>query len=95
MLQYFDHLMQRAESLEKTLMLGKIEGKRRRAWKRMRSLRWHHQLNGHEFEQTPGNRERQGNLMCYSSWNLRIRHDLVTEQQHGKYTISLRILAFM
>ena len=38
MLQYFDHLMQRAESLEKTLMLGKIEGKRRRGWKRMRSL---------------------------------------------------------
>ena len=30
--QYFDHLMQRADSLEKTLMLGKIEGKRRRGW---------------------------------------------------------------
>ena len=38
MLQYFEHLMQRAESLEKTLMLRKIEGKRRREWKRMRSL---------------------------------------------------------
>ena len=35
-LQYFGHLMQRAESLEKTLMLGKIEGKRRRKWQRMR-----------------------------------------------------------
>ena len=31
-LQYFGHLMQRADSLEKTLMLGKIEGKRRRRW---------------------------------------------------------------
>jgi len=37
-LQYFDHLMQRTDSLEKTLMLGKIEGKRRRGQQRMRWL---------------------------------------------------------
>ena len=37
-LQYFGHLMQRASSLEKTLILGKIEGKRRRGWQRMRWL---------------------------------------------------------
>ena len=37
-LQYFGHLMQRVDSLEKTLMLGKIEGKRRRGWQRMRWL---------------------------------------------------------
>ena len=37
-LQYFGHLMQRAYSLEKTLMLGKTEGKRRKGWKRMRWL---------------------------------------------------------
>ena len=37
-LQYFGHLMGRAGSLEKTLMLGKIEGKRRRGWQRMRWL---------------------------------------------------------
>ena len=37
-LQYFGHLMQRANSLEKTLMLGKIQGKRRRRWQRMRWL---------------------------------------------------------
>ena len=36
--QYFGHLMQRADSLENTLMLGKIEGKRRRGWQRMRWL---------------------------------------------------------
>ena len=36
--QYFDHLMQRADSLEETLMLGKIEGRRRRGQKRMRWL---------------------------------------------------------
>ena len=38
-LQYFDHLMQRTDSLEKTLMLGKIEGRRRRGQQRMRW--WH------------------------------------------------------
>ena len=37
-LQYFGHLMRRADSLEKTLMLGKIEGKRKRGWQRMRWL---------------------------------------------------------
>ena len=37
-LQYFGHLMQRVDSLEKTLMLGRIEGKRRRGWQRMRWL---------------------------------------------------------
>ena len=37
-LQYFGHLMQRVDSFEKTLMLGKIEGRRRRGWQRMRWL---------------------------------------------------------
>ena len=37
-LQYFGHLMRRTDSFEKTLMLGKIEGKRRRGWQRMRWL---------------------------------------------------------
>jgi len=47
-LQYFGHLMRRTDSLEKTLMLGGIEGRRRRGQERM--VGWHHQLNGHEFE---------------------------------------------
>ena len=49
-LQYFGDPMQRAYSLEKTLMLGKIEGRRKRG--RDEIVGWHHQLNGHEFEQT-------------------------------------------
>ena len=62
-LQYFGHLMQRVNSLEKTLMLGKTEGKRRRGWQRMR---W---LDGiTEFEQAPGNGEGQGSLACCSPW---------------------------
>ena len=47
-LQYFVHLMQRADSLEKTLMLGGIEGRRRRG-RQDEMARWHHRLNGHEF----------------------------------------------
>ena len=47
--QYFGHLMQRTDSLEKALMLGKIEGRKRRGQQRIRWLEWHHRLNGHEF----------------------------------------------
>ena len=46
-LQYFGHLMQRADSSEETLMPGKIGGRRRRG--RQRMVGWLHQLNGHEF----------------------------------------------
>ena len=49
-LQYFGHLMQRTDSLEKTLMLGKIEGRRRRGMTEDEMAGWHHQLDGHEFE---------------------------------------------
>ena len=52
-LQYFGHLMRRADSLEKTLMLGKIEDRKKGERQRMR---W---LDEHEFEQTPGDGERQ------------------------------------
>ena len=48
-LQYFGHLMQKADSLEKTLMLGKVEGRRRRGTED-EMVGWHHRLSGHEFE---------------------------------------------
>jgi len=65
-LQYFGHLMQRTDSLEKTLMLGKIEGTRRRGWQRMR---W---LDGITDSmdmnlQAPGVGEGQGGLAYCSS----------------------------
>ena len=66
-LQDFGHLMQRADSLEKTLMLGKMEGKRRKG-QQDEMVGWHHQLNGHEFEQTPGDSEGQGSLACCNPW---------------------------
>ena len=65
-LQYFSHLMRRADSLEKTLMLGKIEDKRRRGQQRMKWLDGHHWLSGHESEQTLGDSEGQRSLACYS-----------------------------
>ena len=48
-LQYFGHLMRRTDSLEKTLMLGKIEGRRRKGTTEDEMVRWFHRLDGHEF----------------------------------------------
>ena len=70
--QYFGHLMRRSDSLEKILMVGKIEGKRRRGWQSRRrgwDGWWHYRLNGHEFEQTLGDSEVQGSLACCSQWD--------------------------
>ena len=64
--QYFGHLMQRIDSLEKILMLGKTEGRRRRGQQRMRWVRQHHRLNGHEFEQTLGDSGEQKSLAICS-----------------------------
>ena len=45
-------------------------------------LGWHHQLNEHEFEQTPCDSEGQGGLVCCSPWGLqRIRHNVASEKQ--------------
>ena len=63
-LQYFGHLMQRTDSLEKTLMLGKIEEK---GAAEDEMVGWHHQLNGYELKQTLGYSEGQGSLVCCSS----------------------------
>ena len=79
-LQYFVYLMGRTDSLEKTLMLGKTEGGRRRKWQRMKwldSINHHvHRLNGHELSQTLVDSEGQGGLTCCSPWGLqRVGHD--------------------
>ena len=61
-LQYFGHLMQRADSFEKTLMLeekGTTEDE---------MVGWHHQPNRHECEKTPRDSEGQESLECFSSW---------------------------
>ena len=79
-LQYPSHMMQRTESLGKTLMLGKIEGRRRRGQQRMRlvspvsEVGWYHQLSGHEFEQTLGDSEGQGSPACCTPWGHKELH---------------------
>ena len=56
-------------------MLGKIEGRRKKGATEEEMVGWHHQLDGHEFEQAPGDNEGQGSLAHYSPWGCRVRHD--------------------
>ena len=49
-LQYFGHLMRRVDSLEKTLMLGRIGGQEEKGMTEDEMAGWHHRLDGHEFE---------------------------------------------
>ena len=72
-LQYFAGkytLMGRADSLEKSLMMGKIEDRRKRGWPR---IRW---LDGQEFEQSPEHSKGQGNLVCCSPWGHKVSEQL-------------------
>ena len=62
---YFGHLKQKTDSLEKNLMLEKIEGKRRRGREMMR---WLDDISGHKFEQTLGDSEGQRSQVCCSTW---------------------------
>ena len=80
-LQYFGHLMWRADSLEK-------DPDARKDWVQEKGatedemVGWHHWLNGHEFEQTPGDSRGQESLAVLQSTGLqRVWHNLVIEQQ--------------
>ena len=59
--------MQRADSLEKTLMLGKFAG-RRRMGRQDEMVGWHHRLDGHEFDKLWEVGDGQGSLACCSPW---------------------------
>ena len=78
--QYFGHLIWRADSLEKTLMLGDW-GQKEKGVAEDKMVGWHHWLSGHEHDQPLGDSKEQGSLSCCSSWGGRVRHDLATEQQ--------------
>ena len=71
----------RADSLEKTLILGKIESRRRRGMTEDKMVGWHHRLNWHEFEQAPGDGEGQGRLEHCSPWHCRVGHDWAAEEK--------------
>ena len=65
-LQYFGHLMHRADSLEKDCDSGNDWRQDKKVMTEDEMVGWHHQLNGHEFEQAPGDSEGQGCLACCS-----------------------------
>ena len=73
--------MQRANSLEKTLMLGKIEGKRRRGLTKYEMVGWHHQLNGMSFSKLQEIVKAGKPGVLQFMLLQRVGHDLVTGQQ--------------
>ena len=87
-LQYSDHPMRRADSLEKTLMLGETEGRTRRRGQRMRWLDGiTHSMDMNLSKLREMVQDREGQARC-SPWCRRVRYDLVTEQQHHLLVVS-------
>ena len=78
-LQYFGHLMQRATG--KDHGAGKDWRQEDKVATKDEMAGWYHWLNGHEFEQTPGDGGGQGSLAYCSQWDRRVKHDWVNEQQ--------------
>ena len=70
-LQLFDNLMGRANSFEKTLMVGTIKTQQEKGAAEDEMTGHYHRLNGHEFEQTLGDSEAQGSLKCCNLWGHR------------------------
>ena len=79
-LQHFGHLMWRADSLEKTLMLGKNWRQIEKGMAEDEMVGWHHWLSGHEFEQALEDGEGQRSLACWLGVQ-RVGHNWVAKQQ--------------
>ena len=84
--QYFGHEKHRVNSLEKSLMLGRIEDRISRATED-EIVGWHHQFDRHEFEQTSRDSEEQGNMACCSPWG-RKASDMTDQLNNKRYDIS-------
>ena len=74
-LQYFVHLIQRTDSLEKILMLGKVRRQEVKGTIEDEMVGWHDRCNGHEFEWALGVGDGQGDLAFCSPWGHRVGHD--------------------
>ena len=69
------------EPIRKDSDAGEDWGQKEKGMTEDEMVGWHHRINGHEFEQTLGDGEEQGNLVCFSPWNHGVGHDWATEQQ--------------
>ena len=89
-LQYLSHLMRRGDSLEEILMLGMIEGKKRKGWQRMK---WSDSINDSmdmSLSKLGGGNGGEGKPAVPQSMGLqRVRHDLVAQQQQIIYLPSI------
>ena len=95
-LQYFGHLFLFGKSWltgKKNLDAGKDWRWEEKGMREDEMVRWHHQLDGHEFGQAPGVGDGQGSLACCSPWDHRVGHDWVTEQicKSGDYWLHLLV----
>ena len=89
-LQYFGHLMWRAEPLEKDPDAGKDCRWEEDGMTEDEMVGWHHWFDGHEFEQALGVSDGQGSLACCSSWECKESDTIATEQQLYKNYIHIR-----
>ena len=94
-LQYFGHLMGRADSLEKTLMLGKIKSKRRRGWQRLRWLDNITDSMNINLKKLLEIVEDRGAWCATVNGLQKARHDLVTEQQQQQQPSSFVTLFYI
>ena len=78
-LQYFGHLISKSQFIGKDA--GKDWGQGETGTTEEEMVGWHHRHNGHEFEQTPGDSEKQRSLACCSPWGSRAGQNLKTGKQ--------------
>ena len=79
--------MQRTDSLGKDPDAGKDRRQEEKGTTEDEMVGWHHRLDGHEFEQAPGDGEGQGSLVCCSPWGCKESDTTATEQQQHMYYV--------
>ena len=83
-LQYFGHLMQKSRLIGKDPVAGKDWRQEEKGTTEDEMVGWHHQLNGHECKQAPGDGKGQGSLVCCSLWDCRVRQDWATTTESAQ-----------
>ena len=91
-LQYFGHLIQRTDSFEKTLMLGKIGDRRRRRRQRMEMAQWHHRLNGHKSEYQRTDTLNRWRRLLRVPWTARKSNQSILQEINPEYSLERLML---